>query len=94
MRVIEGRAVDLDFVSTRAAEVNSGIMKLITTDGDTFLLLAPAIVRCEPGTYGDDVGIGEGEVVRVYLKASDASLARKWYVPVALAEVQCTQKDR
>jgi hypothetical protein len=94
VRVIEGRAVDLDFVATRAGQVNSGIMKLITAAGDTFLLLTPAAVRCKPGTDGGDVGIGEGEMIRVYLRASDARLARKQYVPVELAEVQCIQEDR
>ena len=94
VRAIEGRVVDLDFVATRAAEVNSGIMKLITAEGDTFLLLTPAVIRCKAGTYGADFGIGEGEMIRVYLKASDAGLARKHYTPVELAEVQCVNQHR
>src|SRR5262245_13221599 len=60
VRAIEGRVVDLDVIATRATEVNSGVMTLITAQGDTLLLCTPAVVRCKGGAPGDDVGIGLG----------------------------------
>lgn len=87
---IDGRINDLDYVASRTSDLDTGIMKLVTTLGDTLLLLMPANVQCGAGTSGSP-GLEEGMMLRVYLSPEDAQLALKHYVPVEWAEVDCAE---
>jgi hypothetical protein len=92
-RAIDGRIADLDFVTDRSSTVNSGIMTMVTADGDTFHLYTPSDIRCKSGTGHVDGGLGRGMPVCVYMRPGNVPLALKQYMPVEWAEVECkTQK--
>jgi hypothetical protein len=92
LRSIEGRIAYLVLGTTPEGYGDGGNMKLVTAQGDTFLLIVPSKVRCKPGTTSDIVGFGGGTTMRVYLKPHNLELARTEYVTAEWAEVECISR--
>jgi hypothetical protein len=88
---IDGRIVDLDLVATRASDMNSEIMTLITDDGNTYHFYTPNDIRCKSGTGNVAVNLGREMAIRVYMRPGNVDLALKQYMPAEWVEVECSK---